>query len=185
MEFLACDRELPGLRLPAIAAAESVLVEFLPDLTQLGGRLHSGGTAGVPVHAGSFLRERRIVLESALLSRVSELRRIMIHELFHFVWMRLGNVARHQWEALLSAELAAKGRGELGWSAEFRKDELKPKDRRLRTIRWREYACESFCDSAAWLYAGIANHEEYTLARRWREPRARFFQGLEKRPLAL
>jgi hypothetical protein len=55
-----------------------------------------------------------------------------------------------QWEALLLAERA---RGEAGWSAEWRKAALSDADRRHRTRRWREYACEAFCDSAAALWA--------------------------------
>ena len=41
--------------------------------------------------------------------------------------------------------------------------------------RWREYLCESFCDTAAWLYSGLPSHEEFTLAPRFRRPRARWF----------
>jgi len=137
------------------------------------------------VHAGTFLRERRMVLESALLGRSTELRRILIHELFHFVWMRLGNARRRDWAKLLAAELDKRARGELGWSAESRKMELAAADSGTGTLRWREYSCESFCDTAAWRHAGLGKHEEYTLARRWMDARAEFFDGLESRPLAL
>ena len=37
------------------------------------------------VHAATFIRQRRIVLDAELLSSDDELRRILIHELFHFV----------------------------------------------------------------------------------------------------
>ena len=49
---------------------------------------------GQPVHAGSFIRKREIVLEPELRADSGELARIFIHELFHFVWIRMGNPAR-------------------------------------------------------------------------------------------
>ena len=171
--------------LPALAPVAPVLVEFKPELTRYGAKLLSGSELGMPVHAGTFLRERRMVLESALLGRGAELRRILIHELFHFVWMRLGNARRRDWASLLAAELANKARGELGWSAESRKIDLTAVDSRTGTLRWREYVCESFCDTAAWRHAGLAKHEEYTLARRWRNGRVQYFDGIEARALAL
>ena len=47
--------------------------------------------------------------------------------------------------------------------------------------RWSEYACESFCDTAAWLYAGAGEHAEFTLAARWSEARRAWFAALEAR----
>jgi hypothetical protein len=44
-----------------------------------------------------------------------------------------------------------------------------------RNRRWREYCCESFCDTAAWLYAGVARHEEFTLAAPLRAARRKWF----------
>ena len=66
-------------------------------------------------------------------------------------------------------------RGELGWSAEWRKDALGADDVAGRTRRWREYCCESFCDTAAWLYSGVERHEEFTLGERWRRGRRAWF----------
>jgi hypothetical protein len=86
--------------------------------------------------------------------------------LFHFVWLRAGNPLRRSWEAILKAEHAAHARGELGWSAEWRKQALRTADSRARSRRWREYCCESFCDTAAWLYSGVRRHPEFTLGRR-------------------
>ena len=40
---------------------------------------------------------------------------------------------------------------------------LRPEDGAGRTRRWREYCCESFCDTAAWMYSGVERHEEFTL----------------------
>lgn len=114
-----------------------------------------------------------MALDRALSERPRELARIFVHELFHFAWIHLGNGERRDWEAVLMAE---RGRGELGWSAELRKLKLTPSDAANRTRRWREYACESFCDTAAWLFAGAARHEEVTLAARWRERRKRWFR---------
>ena len=146
-----------------------IRVRFVPDLTR-----HGHG----PIHAGSLLRKRRILLETSLASDPAEFDRILVHELFHFAWLRLGNQRRRSYEQLLANEFVAHARGELGWSAEWRKDALGPSDRRLRTRRWREYACESFCDSAAWLFAGIGRHPEFTLKARFRPGRRRWFREL-------
>jgi hypothetical protein len=82
---------------------------------------------------------------------------------------------RRDFETLLAAECAAGARGELGWSAEWRKRELAEQAVRERSRRWREYCCESFCDTAAWLYAGVADHAEFTLAPRFRRSRQAWF----------
>jgi len=109
-------------------------------------------TAGNPAHAATFIRRRLIVLDKALRAEASEHARILAHEIFHFVWVRLGNPARLEWEAALRSELARRVPGEAGWSAEWRKLQLERRDIRLRTRAWREYCCESFCDTAAaWL----------------------------------
>jgi hypothetical protein len=126
---------------------------------------------GQEVHAATFIRQRRIVLDRALLAKRSELRRILIHELFHFAWVRLNNDDRHGYEAAIRAEIAERARGELGWSAEMRKKALGEHTGR----GWREYLCESFCDTAAWLYSGVKSHEEFTLASRFRGRRAAWF----------
>jgi len=112
------------------------------------------------VHGGAFLRERRIALNCTQ----RELPRILVHELFHFAWLHGGNPARRSYEELLQAELRAEAKGELGWSSEWRKDLLHESDLNLRSRRWREYCCESFCDSAAWVYSGIESHAEFTLS---------------------
>jgi hypothetical protein len=111
-------------------------------------------TAGNPAHAATFIRQRLIVLDRELRSCTDEHRRVLIHELFHFVWVRTGNQKRRTWEALLRSEWHAKARGEAGWSAEWRKRELTSMDLRRRTRKWREYCCESFCDTAACLETG-------------------------------
>jgi hypothetical protein len=75
---------------------------------------------------------------------LAEFRRVFVHELFHFVWLRTGNAAR------------------------------------------REYCCESFCDSAAWLYSGIERHAEFTLpARSRRRRQAWFAKTVEVGPLSI
>jgi hypothetical protein len=151
-------------------------VGFLPELRAEGGRLRSGGSKGEEVHAGSFIPKRKIVLESGLAGHPRELARVLIHELFHFVWLRAGNPLRRSYELLLQAEMDRRAKGELGWSAESRKRSLTAADRRLRSRRWREYVCESFCDSAAWLFAGLGAHDEFTLARRFRLARRAWFE---------
>jgi len=115
-----------------------------------------------------------MVLDAELLRRPRELRRIFVHELHHFTWVRLGNPQRRAYEELLAAESGA--RGELGWSAETAKLKLTPADRKARTRRWREYVCESFCDTAAWFYSASDKHPEWTLAARYRARRERWFR---------
>ncbi len=128
------------------------------------------------VHAGAFLRERRIAFDAELAGDPKEFARIFVHEIFHFAWLRLGNARRWSYEALLREELLGRARGELGWSAEWRKRALEPADEERRTRRWREYVCESFCDTAAWMFSGVRRHAEYTLAPRFRERRRQWFE---------
>jgi hypothetical protein len=129
------------------------------------------------VLGGALLRERRIILDAALRRQPAELARILIHEIFHFAWVRLGNPMRRAWEDLLKGEIRARVRGELGWSAEWRKAALEQRDSLRRTRRWREYCCESFCDTAAWIFAGIRQHEEFTLPARACAARRKWFTG--------
>ncbi len=106
-----------------------------------------------------------------------EFERILVHELFHFVWVRLSNQKRTDWEMILAGELRSRSKGELGWSAEWRKAKIKASDVRQRTTAWRRYVCESFCDTAAWLYCGFAKHDEFTLASAARKARKVWFAG--------
>jgi hypothetical protein len=126
-----------------------------------------------PVHGGSFLRERRIALDCTR----AEFPRIFVHEVAHFIWLRLGNTTRSDYEEVLRAELGARARGELGWSAEWRKNALSADDIASRSRPWREYCCESFCDTAAWLYGGAPGHPEFTLAPRWCAGRRLWFSA--------
>ena len=83
-----------------------IRITFLPALHAHRRRLLSGKSApGKEVHAGSFLRQRRIVLDAALKRQPHELARILMHELFHFAWLRLGNPKRKSYEDLLRNEL--------------------------------------------------------------------------------
>jgi hypothetical protein len=149
----------------------------MPALTVGSGKLYSQRSYGQPVYAGSYIRKREIVLDRELKSRPKELARILTHELFHFAWVRLGNRARRSYERLLLQELKNKARGELGWSAESRKSTLahRPRPTSHNLVRWREYICESFCDTAAWLYSGVRRHDEFTLGARNRTRRAEWF----------
>jgi hypothetical protein len=147
-------------RLPRMAG-RPIAIENRPGLVDRRG----------PVHAGAFLRSRRILLNCSR----EEFTRVFVHELFHFVWLRLGNPRRWSYEDLIDTELVAHARGELGWSAEWRKAALGGAHRRNRGRTWREYCCESFCDSAAWLYSGCRAHEEFTLAPRFRARRRDWF----------
>jgi hypothetical protein len=134
------------------------------------------------VHAGAFVRERRIAFHCSR----KEFPRIFVHELFHFVWARLGNPARRSYERLVEGEWQAGARGELGWSAEWRKRARAAADIQSRSRRWREYCCESFCDTAAWLYSGARRHPEFTLTDSWcTRRRAWFAQKIESGRLSI
>ena len=127
-------------------------------------------------HAATSIPRRQIFLDAGVLLRPGEFERILIHELFHFVWVRLGNRRRREWERCLVREVAARARGELGWSAESRKRRLTAGDCRNRTRRWRSYACESFCDTAAWMYGSVRRHDEFTLSVFSRRRRRAWFR---------
>jgi hypothetical protein len=130
-------------------------------------------TAGNPAHAATFIRQRLIVLDRELKRDASEHARVLSHERFHFRWVRLGNPRRLLWEAHLKGEFAKEARGEAGWSAEWRKRELTAADVAKRTRRWREYCCESFCDTGAWVETGVET--EMTLGKRYRTGRKAWF----------
>ncbi len=130
----------------------------------------------MPVLGASNLHKRDVVLDTGLRAQPKELRRILIHEMFHFAWARLGNPTRQSYTRLIEAELERGARGELGWSAQVRKDALREMPPARRPLRqWRDYVCESFCDTAAWLYSGIRSHQEFTLAPRYSKLRAVWF----------
>ena len=118
------------------------------------------------MYAASFIRKRSIVLETELLKIPATLRLIVVHELFHFVWARLGNPARLEFTGLLDRERLNRARGELGESAAAKK----------HLAFSRDYVCESFCDTAAWMYAGVKHHSEFTLSAKWRNQRRAWFE---------
>jgi hypothetical protein len=127
-------------------------------------RRNLSDTAGNAAHAATFIRQRLIILDGELRRNPREHRRILVHELFHFVWVRLGNQKRRAWEELLESERSFKARGEAGWSSEWRKRRLQARDVTRRTRKWREYCCESFCDTAAHIATGT--RAEVTIALR-------------------
>jgi hypothetical protein len=133
-----------------------------------------------PHLAATSIPGRVILLDSEVLAPVpfkrGEFERILVHEIFHFVWVRLSNALRWDWERLLAREFEQRAGGELGWSAERRKNRLASSDAEGRPRRWRLYACESFCDTAAWRFASVREHEEFTLAARFRRLRRAWFQ---------
>ena len=137
-------------------------------------RVEIRGSLGVH-SAASSIPGRRIYLDASVFERRGEFERILIHELFHFCWVRLSNSQRRAWEQVLSREWAARAKGELGWSAEWRKATLRRGDVLARTPGWRRYACESFCDTAAWLHSGIRVHDEFTLTPRACTARRKWF----------
>jgi hypothetical protein len=143
-----------------------VEVRYRPNLSD---------TAGNPAHAATFIRERVIVLEPGLKHAPRERERILLHELFHFVWVRLGNPRRRDWEVLLRAEWEGRARGEAGWSSEWRKRNLLARDVGARSRKWREYCCESFCDTGAFVVGG--DNGEVTLGRKRLGARAAWFES--------
>jgi len=143
---------------------------MLPPLSGSQIRVEIRKTLG-PHWAATSIPKRLILLDQEVLK--GEFERILIHEIFHFAWVRLSNASRRDWEKLLASEKVA---GELGWSAEWRKMKLEPSDARLRSPKWRRYARESFCDSAAFLYADLKAHDEFTLPAALRRERKRWFE---------
>jgi hypothetical protein len=148
----------------------------LPELAGRPIRVEVRRSLGSHLAATSIPR-RLILLDAAVFACRGDFERILIHELFHFAWVRLSNQQRRAWEEVLMHELRARAKGELGWSAEWRKNTLTRADARGRTLRWRRYACESFCDTAAWLFAGLRKHDEFTLPGPLRGLRRQWFAG--------
>lgn len=137
-------------------------------------------------HAASFIPQRYVVLRRSLFRRRVELGRIFYHELCHFLWPRLGNPLRQRYEAMLQREFRDGTRGELGYSAELRKEKLRAaggspgRKARIGGL-WREYVCESFCDTTAYVLLGPerrVRHSEYTLSRMARERRCQWAASL-------
>ena len=151
---------------------------MLPPLTGRPIRVEVRRSLG-PHLAATDIPRRRILLDAQVLAQRGEFERILVHEIFHFAWVRLSNQTRWSWESVLKAELACsvskKRSGELGWSAEWRKHKLTRADIRGRTPAWRCYICESFCDTAAWLCAELSDHDEFTLPGPLRRVRRRWF----------
>jgi hypothetical protein len=157
--------------MPPLSGA-AIRIQYAPGLRDRRG----------PVHAGAFLRERRIAFDC----KRTEFPRIFAHETAHFAWLRLGNPLRRSWEELLRGEWRSRAPGELGWSAEWRKTALTRVDYDRRTRRWHEYCCESFCDTAAWLWSGVGCHPEFTLPEACRRIRREWFTlNLSGRPLSI
>lgn len=153
-----------------------IRLQFLPELTAHRGKLLTGATGrGRAVYAASFLRERRIVLDDALIQHPPLLRLMLTHEIFHFVWIRLSNESRQGFERTLVREQRAGVTCDLGESSEVARESLRPGDRARRSLPWRNYVCESFCDTGTWMYSGVRRHRCFRLAEEWRNRRAAFF----------
>ena len=147
---------------------------MLPTLAGRPIRVQLRRSLGVHLAAASIPR-RFILLDAQVLARPGEFERIFLHELFHFAWVRLPNAVRLSWESLLQGEFKHRIPGELGWSAQWRKAAIRASHRTHRAPIWRRYACESFCDSAAWRYAGLYRHDEFTLPPLFRRRRRAWF----------
>jgi hypothetical protein len=117
-----------------------------------------------------------LAFDAELAADPKEFARIFVHEIFHFVWLRLGNPRRWSYEALLREEMRAGPAANWAGPRSGANAPSHPAMRERRTRRWREYVCESFCDTAAWMFSGVPAHREYTLAHRFRERRRQWFQ---------
>jgi hypothetical protein len=163
---------------------DPIALDTLPQLRAHRGRLlPDDSPSGSAVYAAAFLRHRKIIFESALLSTPETFRLIVIHELFHFAWPRLSNHARLEFRQILATEWDSRAQGELGESSEVMKIQLRQNGLDSLSRQFGSYVCESFCDTAAWLYAGVAGHSWFTLRKRWLARRQFWFQSLAaKRP---
>ncbi len=129
-----------------------------------------------PHLAATSIPQRIVFLDSEVLRKRGDFERILVHEIAHFVWVRLSNDCRRRWEQVLAEEISHHARGELGWSAEWRKHKLVSSDVQARSPAWRRYSCESFCDTSAWCFSGLKAHVEFTLAARFRRRRLAWFE---------
>jgi len=181
--LLEFERALPAFD------GERITLGFRRRLRASRGRLDSGDSGSQAVWAASFIRLRRMVLDRELLDHECALRGILIHELFHFVWVRAGNPARRNFGALLEAESRARARGELGetsethketwlagWASNRRRGQPPVSARRAASRAWRDYVCESFCDTGAWLLCPTAPWP-VSLSERWRRKRRLWLEG--------
>src|SRR3954447_3092111 len=163
-----------------VLPSSPIFVDILPQLTASRGKLLSGQPVGTAVHAASFIRNRSITLESALLSRPNTAKLIFVHEIFHFVWARLSNSRRREFSHLLVSEIRRGAAGELGESSAVKKSGvLRGNSVDSTSRRWRDYVCESFCDTAAFAFATVAECEDFTLADRWKGVRKEWFGAAE------
>ena len=172
-------------RLPQLKGRR-ISVSYRPGLTAWRGQLLSRSHKGDAVYAGSFLRRRSIVLEQQMVKTPRVLERIFVHEVFHFVWSRLPKQLRESYDALIRAEFVLGVKGELGWSAESMKLNLAPEDMEQSTRKWKDYLCESFCDTGGWMYGSASRYTEMTLDRRSRDLRRAWVEKhLEERALSV
>ena len=167
----AAFHRLPQLR------GRTIDVCYRPELTAWRGQLLSRSHKGDAVYAGSFLRKRRIVLDEHMRKTPRLLERIFIHEVFHFIWSRLSVPVRESYEALIDREIERGATGELGWSAESMKLKLQDGDREERNRRWKDYLCESFCDSGGWCFGSAKQYAENTLPREYRALRRQWLRA--------
>lgn len=105
--------------------------------------------------AASFLARREIVFSLELLDDAPALVEIFAHEIYHFVWRRLGNVERASWAELLANESKPKHAG-LSSRLRFESFAGRGTDR-----QWKDYLCEAFCDTAASMTGGAAKISQH------------------------
>jgi hypothetical protein len=121
------------------------------------------------------MRERRIVFDAELAADPQEFARIFVHEVFHFVWLRLGNPRRWSYEALLREEMRAARAASWAGPRSGASIALAARD------AWRAApgaGANTSARASATQRPGsfrASAHPEYTLARRFRERRRQWF----------
>jgi hypothetical protein len=140
-------------------------------LTAYKGKLLSRSQKGNSVYAGCLLRKRKITLDDSLLRTPGVWERIFAHEVAHFIWSRMHPELRQSYEQMIREELRKGAPGELGWSSESIKLRLIRADLLKCSSRWRNYLCESFCDTTGWMFSRARRYAELTLPAAFRERR--------------
>ncbi|WP_155121451.1 hypothetical protein [Bryobacter aggregatus] len=94
-------------------------------------------------------------MDLSLVDHAPDLVAIFAHEVYHFVWRRLGHPLRAEWMELLNTEKRPK---HAGLSSELRYAEFLA---RKTKAAWKNYGCEAFCDTAA-----VLSHTEKPISLR-------------------
>jgi hypothetical protein len=173
---LGQNRQDLGRSLALLLFGKPIHLRLERNLRAVKGKLQLGGIQGRELDGASFIRQREIVLADSLSQ--PEHRRVLLHELFHFVWVRLSNQQRRSYEELLRSEMDRGVIGELSWPSFQAKERLNKQDWSTRSKGWRGYACESFCDTCSWYWRGMPGEGESAFPKIERTVRKRWVENL-------